>query len=260
MTSERILPFEAVDNFRDYGDYATRHGAHLARGVLYRSAHHARATGADQSRMGDLGIAVIVDLRRRSERERELSRRPQGFQGEVIENDIGDVGVAPHLTFVMNTELTPQNVREFMIEEYRRIPFEPRHLDLYRRYFRALAEARGPVLIHCAAGKDRTGLLAALTHKIVGVHDDDIMADYLLTNSAARIEERAPQSQAMIGQTTGNTPSLEAVRAFLGVLPEYLDAAFAEINSGHGALDAYLERALGVDADLKARLRARLLA
>lgn len=260
METSRILAFEGVDNFRDYGDYATHHGARLARGVLYRSAHHARATDADLQRMAGLGVVTIVDLRRKSEREREPSRRPPDFAGRVIDNDIGDVGVAPHMTFVANNELTPTSVRAFMIEEYRRIPFEPRHLDLYRRYFQALASAEGPVVIHCAAGKDRTGLLAALTHKVVGVHDDDIYEDYILTNVAARIEERATVSQANIRQATGRTPTLEAVRAFLGVLPDYLDAAFAEIGLGHGALDAYLERTLGVDADVKARLRARLLA
>lgn len=260
MSSPRILSFDAVDNFRDYGDYPTRHGARLTRGVLYRSAHHARATDADLRRMEALGIAVVIDLRRKSERDREPSRRPARFTAQVIDNDIGDVGMAPHLTFVANNDLTPENVRAFMIEEYRRIPFEPRHLDLYRRYFHALAQAPGPVVIHCAAGKDRTGLLAALTHHVVGVHPDDIVEDYLLTNQAARIEERAPQSQEMIAQTTGRRPSLEAVRAFLGVLPEYLEAAFTEIDAGHGALDAYLERALGVDADVKARLRSRLLA
>ena len=209
--------------------------------------------------MEALNFEAVVDLRRKSERERDPSRRPDRFTAEVIANDIGDVGVAPHLTFVMTTELTPENVKGFMIEEYRRIPFEPRHLDLFRRYFRALAYSKGPLVIHCAAGKDRTGLLAALTHKVVGVHDDDIMADYLLTNDAARIEERAPQSQDMISQTTGKRPTLEAVRAFLGVQADYLVAAFAEIDAGHGALDAYLSQALGVDPDLKARLRARLL-
>lgn len=260
MSSNRILTFEGVDNFRDYGDYPTRHGARLAKGVLYRSAHHARASDVDLRKMEGLGLAVVVDLRRKSEREREPSRRPQRFSAEVIGNDIGDVGAAPHMNFVATTELTPENVRAFMIEEYRRFPFEPRHLDLYRRYFHALAYGTGPLIIHCAAGKDRTGLLAALTHKVVGVHDDDIAEDYLLTNQAARIEERAPVSQEMIRQSTGRTPSLEAVRAFLGVHPEYLAASLAEINAGHGALDAYLERALGVDADMKARLRARLLA
>ncbi len=256
----RILAFEGVDNFRDYGDYATHHGARLTRGVLYRSAHHARATDADLRKMAALGLATIVDLRRKSERDRDPNRRPTPCAARVIENDIGDVGVAPHMTFVASQELTPESVRGFMIEEYRRIPFEPRHLDLYRRYFQAVAAAEGPVVIHCAAGKDRTGLLAALTHKVVGVHDDDIYEDYLLTNSAARIEERAPTVQQTIRDNSGRTPSLAAVRAFLGVLPDYLDAAFAEIDSGHGALDAYLERALGVDADMKARIRARLLA
>jgi protein tyrosine/serine phosphatase len=260
MSLSRILPFEGVDNFRDYGDYATRHGARLTRGILYRSAHHARATEADQQRMADLGLSTVVDLRRKSERDREPSRRPASFSARVIDNDIGDVGLAPHMTFVATEELTPASVRAFMIEEYRRIPFEPRHLDLYRRYFQALASGDGALVIHCAAGKDRTGLLAALTHKVVGVHDDDIYEDYLLTNTAARIEERAPMSQETIRQATGRTPTLEAVRAFLGVLPDYLEAAFVEIDSGHGALDAYLERALGVDADVKARLRARLLA
>jgi protein tyrosine/serine phosphatase len=259
MSPARILPFEGIDNFRDYGDYATHHGARLARGVLYRSAHQARATDADLKALADLGVAVVVDLRRKSERVREPNRRPETCKAQIIDNDIGDVGLAPHMTFVATTELTPENVRGFMIEEYKRIPFEPRHLDLYRRYFHTLAHSTGPIVIHCAAGKDRTGLLAALTHKIVGVHDDDIMEDYLLTNQAARIEERAPQSQDTIAQNTGRRPSLEAVRSFLGVLPDYLDAAFVEINQGHGALDAYLERALGVTPDIKARLRARLL-
>lgn len=259
MTNKRILPFDAVDNFRDYGDYATQHGAHLARGVLYRSAHHARATDADRSRMGELGVAVIVDLRRRSERDREPSRRPALFQGDVIENDIGDVGVAPHLTFVMNNDLTPQNVRDFMIEEYRRIPFEPRHLDLYRRYFRALAEARGPVLIHCAAGKDRTGILAALTHHAVGVHPDDIAADYLLTNNPERMAARLPQITQSIEELSGKRPAPEAVMTVMGVDTVYLDNAFAAMDEHFGGVDAYLEHTLGVTPAVREALAERLL-
>jgi protein tyrosine/serine phosphatase len=177
----------------------------------------------------------------------------------VIENDIGDHGTAPHLAFIQESELTLDSVTGFMIEEYRRIPFEPRHLDLYRRYFRALAETDGAVIIHCAAGKDRTGLLAALTHKVLGVSDEDIFEDYLATNRFNRVEVRAPESQEIIQQSTGRRPSLEAVRAFLGVRPEYLETAFAEIKAGVGGVDAYLERALGVDQDLRARLRSRLI-
>ncbi len=259
MSQTRILAFEGVDNFRDYGGYETRHGGRLVEGVLYRSAHHAKATEADLRRLTSLDVKVVVDLRRKSERERDVSRRPRGFAAMVIDNDIGDVGLAPHVNFVATTDLTPESVKAFMIEEYRRLPFEPRHLDLFRRYFRALAEADGPIVIHCAAGKDRTGLLAALTHRVLGVHEDDIMADYLLTNQAGRLEARAPESQDNLANLTGKRPSLEAVLAFLGVQPDYLLAAFAEIDAGHGALDAYLDRALGVDRDAKARLRAKLI-
>ena len=259
MTATKIPTLQGVDNFRDYGGYHTRPGGTVQRGLLFRSGHHARATDEDLKEMAALGVAVVVDLRRRTERVREVSRRPPGFKADLIENDIGDVGTAPHLAFIEKTELTTDTVAAFMIEEYRRIPFEPRHLDLFRRYFRAAAEGQGAILIHCAAGKDRTGLLAALTHRVLGVSDEDIMADYIETNSAARIERRAPESQENLHRLTGRRPSLEAVKAFLGVRPDYLLAAFEEIEAGAGGLDAYLERTLGVDAHMRAKLRSRLI-
>ena len=255
----RILAFEGVDNFRDYGDYATHHGARLTRGVLFRSAHHARATEADLRKMAGLGLATIVDLRRKSERDREPSRRPASFNARVIENDIGDVGVAPHMTFVANNELTPESVRGFMIEEYRRIPFEPRHLDLYRRYFQAVAAAEGPVVIHCAAGKDRTGILAALTHHLIGVHTDDILADYLLTNTAIGMDQRIPLMKQAIADGIGREPTEAAARVAMGVDEAYLAGAIAAIEGRHGSIDAYLQAVLGVDAAKRAKVEARLL-
>jgi protein-tyrosine phosphatase len=75
---------------------------------------------------------------------------------------------------------------------YGEMPFAPSHLDLFAQYFQVLAESDRPVLIHCAAGKDRTGMLAALTHHLLGVSRDDLLADYLLTNVAVDLEGRAP--------------------------------------------------------------------
>ena len=259
MTADRVLAFDAVENFRDYGDYVTAHGTRLKKGQLYRSAHHGKATDADLQRLADLDVAVVVDLRRKSERLRDPSRRPPGFRALVIDNDLGDGGEAPHVSFVANNVLTPQSVVGFMIEEYRRLPVEPRHHDLYARYFEALAKADGPVVIHCAAGKDRTGILAALTHHIAGVHADDIMDDYLLTNQAARIEARAPEVAKNLGMVTGRTPSLAAVACFLGVRPEYLDTAQQVIRDTYGSLDGYLEQALGVTPALREALVKKLV-
>ena len=83
----RHLALEGVDNFRDYGDYPAAGGRRLKRGVLYRSAAHSKATDADLEALAALGIAVVVDLRRTEERQREPSRRPAGFAGTVIVAD-----------------------------------------------------------------------------------------------------------------------------------------------------------------------------
>ncbi|GAA0651778.1 tyrosine-protein phosphatase [Brevundimonas lenta] len=257
---DRIHRFDALDNFRDYGDYATAAGRHLTRGRLFRSAHQARVSEADLDRLGGLGIGTIVDLRRRGERRDQPSKRPVGWTGQVLESDLGSDGEAPHITFLRTSDLTVDAGRRFMTDTYGQLPFDPAHLDLFARYFRALGDGEGAVLIHCAAGKDRTGMLAALTHHLLGVHHDDMIADYLLTNTAVDLEGRAPAIARQLEAMTGRVASHDAVVAFLGVEPVYLETAFAEIQARHGSLDAYLEKALGVDAALRDRIGERLAA
>ena len=163
------------------------------------------------------------------------------------------------MTFLRTADLTPDSGRRFMTETYRRLAFEPSHIDLFARYFRALGETDGPVLIHCAAGKDRTGLLAALTHRITGVSEDDLLEDYLLTNTAVDLEGRAPDIAKTIETNFGRKASPEAVVAFLGVRPEFLATAFKVIDDEHGSLDAYLEKACGLTPAKRDIVAARLL-
>ncbi|WP_333590580.1 tyrosine-protein phosphatase [Brevundimonas sp.] len=264
MRPNRLLRLDAVDNARDYGDYATAAGRRVRPGVLFRTAHHARASDADLERMAAWGVATVVDLRRPSERSHQPSRRPAGFTGRVIEVAHDDGGEAPHLTFLKTTDLTESSGRAFMIDTYRSMPFDPGHLDVFARYFRALGEGgdegQGAVVIHCAAGKDRTGLLAALTHRLLGVHPDDVVQDYLLTNAAVDLAGRAPAIAKQLHAMTGRVASDAAVTAFLGVEPAYLDAAFAAVAQRHGSIETYLEQALGVDAALRSRIVERLSA
>ncbi|MFI4933507.1 MAG: tyrosine-protein phosphatase [Caulobacterales bacterium] len=256
----RHLRLEGVENFRDFGDYPTAAGRRLKRGRLYRSASHGRATDNDLELIGDLGLAVIVDLRRPGERERDPARRSPAFKGQVIENDQGETaGEDPWWTFIKASDLSAEAFRGYLLNYYREAPFTERHIDLFSRYFRALAETDGPVLIHCAAGKDRTGVLAALTHHIAGVHDDDILEDYLLTNNPERMAARVPMVTQAIAEATGRVATDAAIRAAIGVEAEYLAAALEVIEAAHGTVDAYLEAALGVDAALRKRLEARLL-
>ena len=259
MTS-RIHAFDALDNFRDYGGYDTAAGRALKTGRLFRSAHQASVSDADLERLSALDIGVVVDLRRPVERQRQPSKRAADFTGQVFESDLDEAGEAPHITFLKTADLTPDSGRRFMTSTYRHLPFAPAHIDLFSRYFRALAETDRPVLIHCAAGKDRTGLLAALTHHLLGVGHDDLLEDYLLTNRAVDLEVRAPDIAIQLEKATGRKPSHDAVVAFMGVEAAYMDAAIAAITARHGSIDGYLEQALGVDATRRERIAERLSA
>jgi protein-tyrosine phosphatase len=255
----RHIDFEGIENFRDFGGYATACGRGVKRGVLYRSANHAYATEADLQRMRDLGLAAIIDLRRTEERAREPSKRWPGFAAAVVENDI----LSDHPDWAEMLRGKGSVGVDWFFQDaigyYERAPYEPRHLDLYTRYFRTLAEADGAVVVHCAAGKDRTGLICALTHHVAGVHADDVMADYLLTND----EDRMARKMAFLGpwlrDNAGVSVDDEALRLAVSVRPEYLETAFGVIKEQYGSIDAYLEQALGVDAALRERLHERLL-
>ena len=256
----RRLALEGIDNFRDYGDYATVAGRRMRRGKLYRSASHGRATDADLAKIAALDIAVVVDLRRGTEQARDPSRRHPNFSGTVITSATAAAEEDGWINHMQSSDLTEDAFRGYMVTYYRDAPFDPRHVDLFRRYFEALGATDGAILIHCAAGKDRTGILAALTHHLVGVHPDDALADYLLTNDPDRIERRLQVVTDSIAGFSGRTPSEAAVRVAMAVEPHYLATAFGEIKDKFGGTDAYLEKALGVDALARDAIIARLVA
>jgi protein tyrosine/serine phosphatase len=255
----RRIALEGVDNFRDFGGYPVADGRRLKRGRLFRSASHGRASDADLAIIGELGIATVVDLRRRNERLRDPSRRPAAFAGVVIDNDLGDDQEDEWLAHLRQSDLTETAFRDYLLGYYEKAPTDPRHIDLFSRFFRALATSDGAVLIHCAAGKDRTGILAALTLHLAGVHPDDIVEDYLLTNDEERLERRAPQVVELIHGVAGRAPTLSAVRVAMSVEPALLETAFAAMTRDFGGIDGYLQHRLGVDAALRAAVRERLL-
>ncbi len=252
----RRVDLEGVENFRDYGGYAGAGGRRLKTGRLYRSAGHAQATEADLAAIAALELAVIVDLRRPDERLRDPARRPSAFSGELIDND--EETLDDWRAHITRGDLSEAGFRRYMVDYYRKAPFEPRHVDLFSRYFRALGQSEGAILIHCSAGKDRTGILAALTHHLAGVHQDDIVHDYLLTNDPERLARRLPTVVKIIADLSGRAPSEDAVRVAMGVEAHYLATAFAAIEARFGGVDSYLEQALGVDPPLRAKLETRL--
>lgn len=255
----RHIPFEGIENFRDFGGYDTACGRGLKPGLLYRSANHAYATEADLKALRDMQVQVIVDLRRRREREREPSRRWEGFSGTVIENDLEGVEADWAEALKAAPSVDADWFREDSLEFYRRAPYADRHVDLFRRYFQTLAHTEGAVVVHCAAGKDRTGFICALTHHIAGVHRDDTLADYLATNNEERMAHRMGFLGPWVAELTGVVLDDAALRQAVSVHESFLDTAFAEVEGQHGSLDRYLEDVLHVDGALRSKIEARIL-
>jgi protein tyrosine/serine phosphatase len=237
MQQSSTYLFAGIENFRDFGS------AHARGGLLFRSGHHAAASDRDLAELSQLGIATIVDLRRSAEREAQPSRRAPGFTGTVIVSDYGPAE-GPHAAFLQAGDLSDAAIEKFLLDYYRGAPFEAAHLELFARAFAAMS--RGPLLIHCMQGKDRTGLLAALILHALGVHPDEVMADFLETNRTMLTDEKIARMTAGLKAMTGQEPSPVAIRALLGVDAAHLETALAAIREQAGSIDAYLAR-LGVD-------------
>lgn len=245
----RVQEYEAIINFRDFGGYATSSGGRVVTGRLFRAAHQHLATDSDLERMAGLNLGLVVDLRRPTERKNQPSRRPLNWQGAVIDNELGDESETPHLTFLRRTDVTPASIEAYLQGYYSKALHEERHQDLFARSLKALPTLEGGVLVHCAAGKDRTGLLVALIHVILGVHQDDIVADYLMTNALTMTDARRQQVQQTLSEALGRPVPEEAVHAFLGVSGHHLDIALNSLGDDYGSVDGYLRHLGLTDAD-----------
>jgi protein tyrosine/serine phosphatase len=256
MDSRRILALEGVNNFRDYGDYAVAGGGRVKRGALWRSGQHVEASDADLDVIATLGLATVTDLRGDSERELNPCRRHPSFTAQVLTCVGETAALASHIDAGAGV-VTEADARGAMCRLYTEMPYRPNLVAVYRRHFAALADGEVASLIHCFAGKDRTGVAVALTHHVLGVHPDEAMADYLLTNEAMAGRE-------FRGKTSGDASKYASMneaasRALRGVSPEFLQAAFTAMRGSHGSVDAYLADVLGVDAAVQERIRGTLV-
>ena len=256
--TDRILPLEGVRNFRDFGGYRTAEGGEVRRGLLYRSGHHADATETDVETLDTLSIRFQADLRRPDERERQVARwQPE----DVLTHDGGRETVSPHMNFLTRIEATPEEAEAWMQDYYRTAPFRDHHVALFRGWFDRLAGLgeTEAALVNCAAGKDRTGILCALTKHALGVSDADIFDDYELTNRAVDTDSRLPEAQRYFNDMLGKDYPADVYRPFMGVRATYLRTAFDAIAEEAGGLDVYLHEVLLVDERVQEDLRRRLV-
>lgn len=258
MLAERTLPLSGVHNFRDYGGYGVEGGGRLRDAILWRSAHHETASDADLVAIDALGLETVIDLRGDDERESHPCRRSDNFSARVLFAGGITAGLAPHLQ-AAGGAIDAETARERMIDTYAGMPYRPALVATLRLYLAALAEYDAPSLVHCVAGKDRTGFAVAVVHRLLGVHEDDLMQDYLLTNTAGKIDERIEQGAANIRARYGAEIHDDAIRALMSVNPAYLDAALATVRRDHGDIPTYAETVLNLTPAMRDAMIDRLV-
>jgi protein tyrosine/serine phosphatase len=249
MLAERVLPLTGIHNFRDYGGYAVEGGGRVRDGVLWRSAHHEAATDEDLAALDRLGLETVVDLRGDDERALHPCRRSESFSARVLFAGGVTAGLAPHLQ-AAGGAIDVETARARMVDTYAGMPYRPALVATLRLYLASLSEYDAPSLVHCVAGKDRTGFAVAVVHRLLGVHEDDLMHDYLLTNSAGKIEERIAQGAAHIRDRYGAEIREDAVRMLMSVNPVFLDAALATVRRDHGDVASYAESVLNFTPEM----------
>ena len=226
---DRVWRLQGAPNFRDLGGYTGHQGRPLRWRRLFRSDHLADLTPADHARIRPLELARTFDFRGIAER----AATPYDLPG-VTQHSLAiepTVVQRMHDIAAAGTALTAPVVTELMKELYRALIND--RADRFAELFGHLIDSDAPSVFHCTAGKDRTGIAAALVLLALGVSRDVVVADYMLTNELVR-------DPALIESET----PLEARAVLWRVQQGFLDTALAIIDADHGGIDRYLTQRL----------------
>ena len=257
--TERRLPFENAPNFRDFGGYLTEDGRRVRRQRLFRSGQLSRLNARDLALFARLNIRVVCDFRRPDELRRQPSQLPDGLEPVSLPISPGSLVAGLERGRRHDAEtVSPEDMAEVMRAVNGELAL--RQTEVYQRMFELLlALEDGGMLIHCAAGKDRTGFGAALILSALGVPRETVMADYMLTARYVSMQREVRFVQRKYQDDFPAHMPMESVVPMLEARQEYLAAAFAAIDSEHASMDDYLTERLGMDVARRERLRERLL-
>lgn len=240
MQDHRRVPgLQGASNFRDLGGYRGHGGRPLRWGRLFRSDQLSGLTAADRERLRPLGLTRAFDFRGTQER----AAQPYALPGLTQYSLAIEPTVAQNMAALVaaGLPLSAERMTELMEELYRRLVDDEAHR--FAEWFGHLLDDDAPQVFHCTAGKDRTGVAAALLLLALGVPRDVVAQDYLLTNQLYRrpatLSEHVPE---------------DALAVLWSVQPRFLDAALDEIDRDPGGLEHYLAQRMKLSPAARERL------
>lgn len=253
----RVLPLEGGVNFRDLGGYMTTEGRVTKWETVYRAGSPGSLTKADRAELTRRGIRTICDFRSDAERADEPNPFVEDnpavtYWTRDYAQDMGDLGA-----ILTGPDASAETSRAALVAAYRTIPLE--HAESFARMFAFLAEGATPLVFNCSAGKDRTGVAAALLLTLLGVPRETVIADYAMSDDIvdyrAQMEESAKANPAYA--FLRDLP-WEIVEPLMASDPAYIESAFDAIEQDYGSVPAFIADELEVTPAMKRRIVANL--
>lgn len=238
----RQLPLEGQSNFRDLGGYKTIDHKTVKWGQLFRSGQLSKLTDKDLHYLSTIPLKTIIDFRSIEETKEQVTLLPPTVSNEVLlpikpgnlsRNNVMQIVIdandelANKLLVDINEQLVLQNQEE------------------YKAFFKEVQRADAPLMFTCTAGKDRTGLAAALLLTALGVDKNTVREDYLLTNQCVTLDTLNIQEQFQLNDEQANV-----LLTLFTVKEQYLDKALITIEQHYHSVENFLTEALDVDIAL----------
>ncbi len=255
------MELAGAPNFRDLGGCRGAGGGVVRPGRVFRSEALVRLTDEDLRRLAALDIELVCDLRAADERRRVRNLWPAGRAAKTLYSAQADALAAVRISGwrerIADPAFDAAEARRWIVGAYGAMPCL--FAGVLAELFAVLASPASPVtLVHCTAGKDRTGFVCAMLLFALGVSRDDVFENYLLTRS------RCPPAElvrGLLGDELDGLPprALDALLVMADVRVEYLMAALECIERDFGDIDAYFSRACAWSLAGRAGLQSRLL-
>ena len=248
----RILHFDGAINVRDLGGATTLNGQQVRFGIVYRSDDLADLSALDRAELEKRSVQTIVDLRDPKEADARPSRLPRGATVVSAPFTRGNRTAGEVMESLVAGELTREHAHQILVDSYRRIA-ETGGLAI-AVLIRSILD-RSPVLFHCAGGKDRTGVAAAVILSILGVDREQIVEDYMLTND--RLADQSGTFQLRLAEYPEE--SRDVLLALGLAKPVYIELALDVIDHDFGGIHAYAQNQLSLSQAEVDALRELLL-
>lgn len=254
IVAERVLPVGVV-NFRDIGGYETEDGRFTKWGCVYRSGALLDLSQQAIDRLQQLAITAVCDLRS----EEEITKHPDyQLEGAFYQQlSVLDLARWTKWRGLFAVLFSREKLHDFMIEGYTKVMVDD-NPQIVRHIFETVADTHNlPTLIHCTAGKDRSGVAIALLLHSLGVPNETILADYTFSNHYYAEFKKLIEPDIVELRRVGIYA--DDLHAVLILRRTMLEATFAHIDERYGSFATYLKDHVGIDDTMMAAIRRNLL-